>query len=176
VSRKEHRRDADSARCERPETARTEATDADEGTLRLHATVVAAIPDTGEAPRGLIILGRSGAGKSALALQLMALGAVLVADDQTCLARRGAVMMASCPSTIRGMIEARGVGLLAARTLPSAELALAVDLNLHESARMPPLRRWTALGIDIPLLHSVESNHFPAALMQYLLQGRSDRE
>ena len=33
--------------------------------------------------RGALILGRSGAGKSALALQLMALGADLVSDDRT---------------------------------------------------------------------------------------------
>ena len=33
----------------------------------------------------VLILGPSGIGKSSLALQLMALGAVLVADDKTCL-------------------------------------------------------------------------------------------
>ena len=50
----------------------------------LHATCVAVDG------RGLLILGPSGSGKSALALQLIALGAQLVADDRTRVSRRGA--------------------------------------------------------------------------------------
>jgi len=66
----------------------------------LHATAVAV------GGRGLLILGRSGAGKSSLALQLIALGARLVADDRTRVTLGPAGLVASPPEAIRGRIEA----------------------------------------------------------------------
>ncbi|PIY73077.1 MAG: serine kinase, partial [Rhodobacterales bacterium CG_4_10_14_0_8_um_filter_70_9] len=62
--------------------------------------------------RGLLILGASGAGKSALALELIALGAALVADDQVALRRVGEAVVAAPPPPLAGLIEARGLGLL----------------------------------------------------------------
>ena len=58
------------------------------------------------AGRGLLILGPSGAGKSALALQIMALGGQLVADDRVELTRQGDEVIARCPVALRGLIEA----------------------------------------------------------------------
>lgn len=77
--------------------------------MQLHATTVAI------EGRGLVILGPSGAGKSTLALELMATGAVLVADDRTDLARQGDALIASVPQALAGRIEARGIGILGAR-------------------------------------------------------------
>ncbi len=68
----------------------------------LHATAVA------WRGRAVLILGRSGSGKSALALQLMALGCTLVADDGVELAVQEGALVARPPEKIRGMIEARG--------------------------------------------------------------------
>ena len=48
---------------------------AESGDLTVHGTTVA------RAGRAVLILGASGTGKSALALQMIALGARLVADD-----------------------------------------------------------------------------------------------
>lgn len=135
--------------------------------LILHATTVAV------EGRGLVILGPSGSGKSGLALQLMALGAVLVADDQTILHRRESRLIATCPPTIRGRIEARGLGILAAKTIDEAELLLAVDLGVAEIERLPPSRQVEWLGLPIALVHAAQSAHFPAAIMQYLACGRS---
>lgn len=122
--------------------------------------------------RGLLILGPSGAGKSALALRLLALGADLVADDRTDLARRGDALIASCPVPIRGLIEARGIGLLRAPPLDSAEIALVVDLGQLETDRLPPQRRITILGCELSLVLQPQNNHFPDALMLYLRHGR----
>jgi len=134
--------------------------------LTLHATTVA------HAGRGLLILGPSGSGKSGLALQLMALGAGLVADDRTILSRRADRLVATCPPAIRGRIEARGVGILAAREIGEADICLAVDLGVAETDRLPPLRHVEWLGVPIALVHSQQSPHFPAAILHYLAGGR----
>lgn len=122
--------------------------------------------------RGVLILGPSGAGKSGLALQLMGLGARLVADDRTRLSARGGRLIARAPAAIAGRIEARGVGILAADALDEAPVALAVDLGQAETDRLPPERRFTALGVTVPLCHGPSTGHFPAAILQYLRAGR----
>lgn len=123
--------------------------------------------------RGVLILGPSGSGKSGLALQLMALGCALVSDDRTEVAARDGALVASAPEAIRGRIEARGVGLLAAEPAAAARLVLAIDLAHLEPERLPPWRSHPVLGIELPVLHRVESPHFPAAILQYLKAGRA---
>ena len=124
--------------------------------------------------RGVLILGASGRGKSALALALMAHGAGLVADDRVIVTRVGERLIASCPPAIAGRIEARFVGLLGAAPAGPVPLALVVDLDRVETERLPPRRSRSVLGLDLPVLHNVEIGHFPAAIMQYLKGGRSD--
>lgn len=140
----------------------------------LHATTVALLEPGRSAAAGLLLMGPSGAGKSSLALQLLALGATLVADDRTCLAVRDDRLIAAAPAAVRGLIEARGIGLLRVAALAEAPVVAAVDLGQTEGARLPPKRRWSALGISVPLLHGVASSTFPAALIAYLRQVRSD--
>ena len=122
--------------------------------------------------RGVLILGRSGSGKSTLALQLMALGADLVADDRTEVTREGDALIARCPSALVGLIEARGVGILRATTVEAANLALAVDLDATETVRLPPLRHFTVLGTALDLVLGQQGGHFPAVILHYLKAGR----
>lgn len=134
--------------------------------LILHATTVAFDG------RAILLTGASGSGKSSLALQLMAIGAALVADDQTILTLQGTQIMATCPPAIAGMIEARGVGLLNAPHLPQATLALVVDLNRSEPDRLPDHHQITILGQPLSLVLGSKSAHFPCSLMHYVLYGR----
>ncbi|MFT6453004.1 MAG: HPr kinase/phosphorylase [Halocynthiibacter sp.] len=121
----------------------------------------------------LLILGPSGAGKSSLALQMMALGAVLVADDRTVLrAHPEGGVYASCPAPIRGQIEARGIGILEAASQISAKLSLVVDLSQQETDRLPPRRFHSILGNDFELVWGNDTAIFAAGLMQYLKGGR----
>lgn len=122
--------------------------------------------------QGVLLIGPSGSGKSALGLQLMAFGAQLVADDQTVLSMQDGALVARAPAQIRGMIEARGVGLLAAQTAPGAPVRLVVDMAQDETERLPPKRHIVLLGQKITLLHKVAHGHFPAAILQYLKGGR----
>ncbi|RBO53922.1 hypothetical protein DSD19_06540 [Rhodovulum sp. BSW8] len=121
--------------------------------------------------RAVLIRGASGSGKSALALQLMALGATLVADDRTVLTRSPEGLVASSPKAIRGLIEARGVGLLRTETVASAPVVLAVDLDMAETDRMPPPREIEILGMSLPLLRRVDRPYFPAAILHCLIAG-----
>ncbi len=138
----------------------------DDDGLILHATTVAV------AGRAVLITGRSGAGKSALGLELLARGARLVADDRTILRIAGGGLLASAPPNLGGLIEARFVGLLRAEPLSEAPVALAIDLDRTETERLPPRRRVAYLGQDVALLHKSEADHFPAAILQYLSGGR----
>lgn len=114
--------------------------------LVVHASAVAFVG------RGVLILGRSGAGKSALALALVGRGAALVADDRVRLARRGRVLVARAPERIAGMIEARGVGLLRLPAIPEAPIVLGVDLDAVPAARMPHPATLVHLGVSIRLI------------------------
>jgi HPr kinase/phosphorylase len=132
----------------------------------LHASCVAVLG------RGLLILGPSGSGKSALALRLLTLGASLVADDRTEITRTGGDLVARCPAPIIGLIEARGVGILRAPVVDEARVVLVADLGRTEDQRLPPARRITLLGCELSLALQVQNDHFPDALMLYLRYGR----
>jgi HPr kinase/phosphorylase len=132
----------------------------------LHATCVSV------EGRGLVILGPSGSGKSALGLRLMALGATLVADDRTEVSAPGGRLIARCPVPIRGLIEARGIGLLRAPVAGEVEVHLVADLGQSEDQRLPPARWITILGCRVDLVLHPRNDHFPHALLLYLRHGR----
>ena len=124
--------------------------------------------------RGLLILGGAGAGKSSLALWLMALGARLVADDRTWVKREGARLVAWCPASIRGQIEARGIGILRADPADPVHLVLAVDLDRPEPDRLPPYRKLELLGLSLPLVLGQGRDHLAPVLLQFMTAGRLD--
>ncbi len=128
----------------------------------VHATTVAM------KGRAVLIRGASGSGKSGLALQLLALGAGLVADDRTRLWREGDALWADAPDTIRGRIEARGVGILRVPATGPCRLALVVDMDRLETARLPERRTTPLMQVPLPVINKCESPHFPAAVALYL--------
>lgn len=136
------------------------------GTCTIHATTVA------YGGSAALIRGGSGSGKSTLALRMIALGARLIADDRTILRRHGQDLIASCPATLEGKIEARGMGILAVPSAPPTKVALIVDMDSEETDRLPPMRQAEILGIALPLQKKIDLPHFPAALLSYLEHGR----
>lgn len=135
----------------------------------LHATCVA-IED-----KGLLITGASGSGKSRLALQLMAFGAELVADDRTQIEAIEGRLIAMAVPTIEGLIEARGVGILNAVSRPEIAVTHVVDMDRTETERLPLERNLTLMGQSRPLFYKVEGIHFAASLWQLMRHGRSHR-
>jgi HPr kinase/phosphorylase len=92
-------------------------------TVNIHASCIAI------AGRGVLILGASGAGKSDLALRLIDGGAKLVADDRCELFMRAGKLCARAPASIAGLLELRGIGIVAMPHARSAPLAMAVRLS-----------------------------------------------
>ncbi|MCA3455211.1 MAG: serine kinase [Rhodobacter sp.] len=134
--------------------------------VRLHASCVAL------EGRGLLILGPSGSGKSSLALQMIGLGAALVADDQVDVTCAGDALVAAAPPALAGLIEARGVGLLRAGPVACVPLHLAVDLGQPASPRLPDRHGIVLLERRIALVKGPLSAHLPVALLLYLRGGR----
>ena len=118
----------------------------------VHATCIAVEGPAG--PRGILLRGASGAGKSDLALRLIDQGARLVADDQCALSLGpGPNLIARAPETLAGQIEVRGVGIVETPPLAEAAVALIVDLVPGGPLeRMPAAREETLLGVTVPCL------------------------
>ena len=112
----------------------------------VHATAVAMNG------RAVLIAGRSGAGKSDLALRLIDRGAVLVSDDQTMTLRRDGKLLASPPANLAGKMEVRGLGIVEMDHLSDVEVVLVVSVD-GAVERMPlgPSERRIA-GVSVPLV------------------------
>jgi HPr kinase/phosphorylase len=113
----------------------------------------------------VLIEGPSGIGKSALALELIALGAELVADDLTRVVLRDGWPWALAPERLAGVIEARGLGLVRTTFCRSAPVVLVVDLTQPEISRLPERETTQVLGQDILRLRRVDARHFPSAIV-----------
>ncbi len=122
----------------------------------IHGTAIAV------AGRAALIRGPTGSGKSDLALRCLAVAAGpltpeaarLVADDQVLADLAGGRVMLSAPATIRGLIEVRGLGILAVPACDAAGLALVVDLVAAGGVeRLPePGQLQTVCGVAVPCM------------------------
>lgn len=137
-------------------------------TCVLHGTCVAL------EGRGLLLTGPAGSGKSGVALQLMAIGASLVADDRAVISKRADRLEVSAPPNISGLIEARGIGILRAEPCERATLCAIVKLDTIETERLPPKRYMEILSVAVPVLHNVDGQYFAAGLLQFLKGGALD--
>jgi serine kinase of HPr protein (carbohydrate metabolism regulator) len=102
--------------------------------------------------RAVLIAGRSGAGKSDLALRLLDRGFTLISDDQTIVRRDGERLIAAPPATIAGKLEIRGIGIVAMDHVSDVPVALLVELA-SDIERMPDdSRSRPILGVAVPLV------------------------
>lgn len=113
--------------------------------------------------RAVLIGGRSGAGKSDLALRLIDRGATLISDDYTFVRRVQSQALASAPERIAGKIELRGVGIVEMAAAQDVPVALYVDLS-GEPVRLPAgTDRIAIAGIPIPSV-ALDGHHASAPL------------
>lgn len=93
-----------------------------------------------------LIRGGPGSGKSDLALRCLAQPsselisgeAMLVADDQVLVTLSNGRLVLGCPETIKGLLEVRGLGIVAVPAADTAELALLVDLVAADKVERLP--------------------------------------
>lgn len=110
----------------------------------LHASCVA------KDGAAILISGRSGSGKSDLALRLIDRGADLVSDDYTIVRRVGGRLLASAPEHIRSKIEIRGLGILEFHHEVDVPVCLLVELA-SDVERLPEIPGSVALaGVQVP--------------------------
>lgn len=105
--------------------------------------------------KGILLLGKSGAGKSDLALRLIEnKKAELVADDRVDITVCARKLYATSPETLKGLIEVRGIGIVAKPYYPQAEICLAVELveDFKAVERLPQEKFWELFGVKVPLL------------------------
>lgn len=102
--------------------------------------------------RAVMIEGRSGSGKSDLALRLIDRGATLVSDDYTIARRQGQTLLASPPPNIAGKMEVRGIGLVEMDHVADVPVCLIVQL-FDVVDRMPPVpEKRVVAGVPVPVM------------------------
>jgi HPr kinase/phosphorylase len=114
---------------------------------------------------GVLIIGESGIGKSECALDLIARGHRLVADDTVEIRRRSeTILVGTCPELTRHHMELRGVGIInvkelfgIASTRSSKRVELVVQLERWESGREYERlglndEFFDLLGLQVPLI------------------------
>lgn len=113
--------------------------------------------------RAVLIEGRSGAGKSDLALRLIDRGAKLVSDDYTLLMRQGGILIATAPATIAGRIEVRGLGIVVMPHVERVTAMLLVELA-DDVERMPfEARTRHVAGVQLPVVR-IDGNQASAPI------------
>ena len=115
-----------------------------DGSLIMHASCV----DINGS--GVLIIGRSGSGKSSLAINLLALGSKLVADDQCELVQKNNSFCISKPASLPKSIEIRGVGLVSVPMVNETGLDWIVNMDEVEKERMPTPQFTEIGGFRVP--------------------------
>jgi serine kinase of HPr protein (carbohydrate metabolism regulator) len=116
----------------------------------------------------ILLLGESGAGKSRVALDLIALGAGLVADDRTELFVERGRLHARAPAALAGLLEVRGLGIVTLPFVGTAPIALAVRLVPRQAVpRLPdPANFESPAGLEV---------HRPIPLLHFSAEGAASR-
>ena len=114
--------------------------------------------------KGIMITGKSGIGKSELALDLIDRGHMLVADDRVDVTRVHKSIICTAPKLLKRMLEIRGVGIVdVTRTfganayLNRCQLDFVIKLVIYdesmESDRLNPINEsFNVLGLEVPML------------------------
>lgn len=102
--------------------------------------------------KGILLTGKSGSGKSDLALRLIEnKAAKLVADDIVEIFEQNGKILGNAPKNMRGLLEVRGVGIVKYPCLKNAQIDMVVYLKdkPENVERMPIIAKDIILGLEI---------------------------
>ena len=105
--------------------------------------------------KGILFRGKSGSGKSELALKFIEnKGAVLVADDVVVFKMRQNRLIGEAPQNIKGLLEIRNVGISRYDFVNESEVGLLVNLvsSKENLERLPKNKTENILGVEIPAI------------------------
>lgn len=104
---------------------------------------------------GVLLVGKSGSGKSHLALELLARGHFLVADDRVDVFLKNQQLTASCPAMLQGLLALSGVGILEVEKFYPNQLIGSAPIHLQVAlgAAAKPPGSAVILGQSLPLYH-----------------------
>lgn len=129
----------------------------------LHAGLVATY--LGGGWRGALIEGPSGAGKSDLALRCLDHGFRLVADDRTIVWASAGRLFGRAPDTLSGLIEVRGLDVVAMPSLAYCEIVLVARCAAAE--RLPDPEAVERAGVTLPVTNlAAREASAPAKLLR----------
>lgn len=114
--------------------------------INIHATLIS------YKNQGILFLGKSGSGKSDLALRMiMEQKAKLVADDRVNLEVVNGNLYGYAPQNLSGLLEIRGLGLAHVDVKKRQKVSLCVELchNRKNIERMPEAEAINFLGVSI---------------------------
>jgi HPr kinase/phosphorylase len=126
---------------------------------------------------GILLRGKSGAGKSSFALKLIEAAklqgqfASLVGDDRVRLIATPDRLIAKAHPKIQGLIEMRGVGIMPMSYEKACVLKLVIDINEHVK-RIPEPQDQTIAILGIKLYHCEVWCHDPSVInVLYVLKN-----
>ena len=102
--------------------------------------------------KGVLLKGKSGSGKSDLALRLLEnKKAELVADDAVEISLQSGHIIGQAPQNLAGLLEVRGVGIVSYPYIEKSYIDMVVELksSIDEIERMPLMQKEVILGLEI---------------------------
>ena len=111
--------------------------------------------------KGVLLRGKSGSGKSDLALILIERGGILISDDQVLLTETDGMLVMCPPTSLAGLLEVRGVGIVQMPYEGGVNLDLIVDLRSRtDIERLPEKQVEEYHSIQIPkiILHAFDQS------------------
>lgn len=127
--------------------------------------------------RAVLLRGASNAGKSILALELLAdagrqgVDAALIADDRVELAPHHGRLVARTAPALAGLAELRGLGIVEIAYEPAGVVALVVDLVWEQPPRLPESHDETVTiaGVVLPRLALWSQDRAPVLKIHHAL-------
>ena len=98
----------------------------------------------------VLIRGKSGIGKSDLALRLIDSGATLISDDLTICKKIDDYLYLYPHSETKGLLEVREIGIMTVPYVENIKLTLVVELVEEQFERIPRVMSCNILGIKFP--------------------------
>lgn len=118
--------------------------------------------------KAVLIMGKSGVGKSMLALELIEQGAFLIADDVTFLSEENGYLYAMSADKMKGCIEARGIGILSGFSVcEHVPVGYVVRLNDEYPPRLPEKQNDIILcNVTVPLFDFYKNEKYLPTLVK----------